>query len=71
MALDVLAIVIALVVGGAIGLLLSAARRQKQASQQLRFERQIARNATLQSASRAGPRQSRPTGPRDEGPAVP
>ena len=71
MVLYAIAIVIALLVGGAIGLLLSAAHHQRGVSRQLRFEQEVTQDAELYAAVRARLRQYRPAGPRDNDPAAP
>lgn len=57
-------IVLALVVGGSIGLLLTAAHYQRAGSRQLRFEQEIAQDAELYLAARAMLQRYRQTGPR-------
>lgn len=69
--LDAIAIVIALLVGGAIGLLLSAAHRQRDVSRRMGFEQEVTQDAELYAAARAGLCQYRPAGPRDNDPTAP
>jgi hypothetical protein len=61
----VFGIVIALLTGGAIGLLLAAAHHQRVAAQRLRYEQEAARDRELHAAAAQAALRYRPTWPKN------
>jgi hypothetical protein len=61
----------ALLTGGAMGLLLAVARYQHSAAQRRKYEQEIAQDAQLYAAAKAALRCYRPTGPQNSTPTKP
>jgi surface antigen len=68
---DGLGIAVALLAGGAAGLVVAIARYGRSAARYRRYERELARDAELNAAAHAAARHHVATGPRDNKAAAP